>query len=138
MTFRTYASDAEAAYLREIEATVVESDSVNNTVVLDATVFYPTGGGQPHDTGTLSWDGGEARVVDVRGRGDEIAHQLDGPVPVAGTRVHGALDWDRRYLLMRTHSALHVLCGVVWRDHGALVTGGNMEPGQARMDFELG
>ena len=136
MTERSYAADPDSAYVTSMEATVTAVDG--DAVVLDATVFYATGGGQPHDVGTLDWDGGQARVVEVRSRGDDIVHRLDGPVPAAGTRVRGSIDWDRRYLLMRTHSALHVLCGVIWRDHGAAVTGGNMEPGAARMDFEFG
>ena len=138
MTERLYAHDADSAYLREMEARVVDSEPAAGVVVLDATVFYPTGGGQPHDTGTLAWEGGTARVVEVSTRGDDIAHRLEGAIPSPGLVVHGVIDWERRHLLMRTHSALHVLCGVVWRDHAALVTGGNMEPGLARMDFELG
>lgn len=106
-------------------------------LTLDRTAFYPGGGGQPHDVGALSWDGGTARVVRVKGSGTAIWHSLDGEVPAVGTAVRGALDWERRYQLMRTHTALHVLCGVVWRDYGALVTGGNMEPLQGRMDFEF-
>ncbi len=106
-------------------------------MVLDRTVFYPTGGGQPHDTGTLRWDGGEARVVEVRKQGADVWHTLEGAVPAAGTQVEGTIDWDRRHRLMRTHTALHVLCGVIWNEWGVPVTGGNMEPLSARMDFEL-
>jgi misacylated tRNA(Ala) deacylase len=123
------------SYLREMEATVMRVEG--ERVALDRTVFYAQSGGQPADHGTLSWPGSEARVLDVRRSGDEILHQLDGPVPAAGTRVRGILDWERRYALMRAHTALHVLCGVIWRDYGASVTGGSMEPGSARMDFEL-
>ena len=91
-------------------------------------------------TGTLAWDGGEAAIVDTRyGDGGAIVHILEegASAPAAGTAVHGVLDWERRYQLMRTHTAMHILCGVIWRDYGASVTGGNMEPGRARMDFEL-
>jgi misacylated tRNA(Ala) deacylase len=123
------------SYLREMEATVTRV--AGERVALDRTVFYAQSGGQPADHGMLSWPGGEARVVDVRRSGDEVLHQLDGPVPGAGTRVRGVLDWQRRYALMRAHTALHVLCGVIWRDYGAPVTGGSMEPSSARMDFEL-
>jgi misacylated tRNA(Ala) deacylase len=123
------------SYLREMEATVTRVEG--ERVALDRTAFYAQSGGQPADHGTLSWPGGEARVVDVRRSGDEVLHQLAGPVPAAGTRVRGILDWQRRYALMRAHTALHVLCGVIWRDYGASVTGGSMEPGSARMDFEL-
>ncbi len=119
------------AYLRDVSATVTTVDA--GRVALDRTVFYPTGGGQPHDTGTL----GGARVVDVRKEGDEVWHVVEGPVPDIGATVEAHLDWDRRYALMRTHTALHVLCGVIWHRWGKAVTGGNMEPLSARMDFEF-
>jgi misacylated tRNA(Ala) deacylase len=132
MTGLLYQTDS---YLREFEATVTASDG--QAVALSRTALYPGGGGQPHDTGTLNWENGSARVVKVQKQGDEVWHTLEGEVPPVGTSVHGALDWIRRYQLMRTHTALHVLCGVVWRDYGALVTGGNMDPLQGRMDFEF-
>jgi misacylated tRNA(Ala) deacylase len=119
------------AYLREFEATVVVVDG--QRVGLDRTAFYPTGGGQPHDTGTL--DG--VAVVDVRTDGSTVWHTLDGPIPEIGATVKGILDWDRRHQLMRTHTALHILCGVVWNEWRVPVTGGNMEPLTARMDFEF-
>jgi misacylated tRNA(Ala) deacylase len=108
-------------------------------VVLDQTAFYPTGGGQPHDLGRLDGDGWSGDVVDVRKDGPEIVHILaaDAPLPNVGAAVRGEIDWHRRYALMRMHSALHVLCGTVYRDYGALVTGGNMSPDHARMDFEM-
>ncbi|MGI8794759.1 MAG: alanyl-tRNA editing protein [Acidimicrobiales bacterium] len=123
------------AYAREFEATVVALDDDGRRVALDQTLFYPTGGGQPHDTGTL--DG--VAVVDVRKEGEIVWHALGGagPVPNIGQVVAGQIDWDRRHALMRTHTALHVLCGVIWHDHGKAVTGGNMEPLSARMDFEF-
>jgi misacylated tRNA(Ala) deacylase len=107
-------------------------------VVLDRTVFYARGGGQPGDTGWLIWDGGKARVTDtVRGDGGPI-HVVEGDDrPPVGAHVTTEIDRERRYLLMRTHTALHALSGIVFRDYGAKVTGGNMEPGVARMDFEL-
>jgi misacylated tRNA(Ala) deacylase len=123
------------AYAREVEATVLDASA--HGVVLDRTVFYARGGGQPGDTGRLRWEGGEARVVDTVRREGRPLHVLEGPAPPAGARVHAELDWGRRHLLMRTHTALHALSAVVWRSHGAKVTGGNMEPGAARMDFEL-
>ena len=123
------------ATLRTFEATVLERD--DSGVVLDRTAFYVTGGGQPHDTGVLRWDGGEARVVDVRKKGDGAWHILDGDIPAIGTRVTGEIDWDRRHALMRTHTALHVLCGVIWNTWGKAVTGGDMQPMAARMDFEF-
>lgn len=132
MTTLLYHTDS---YLRAVDATVTRVDG--DRVALDQTVFYAQSGGQPADHGVLTWPGGTARVVDVRRSGDEVWHQLDGPPPAAGSGMHGALDWERRYALMRAHSALHVLCGVIWRDYGAPVTGGAMEPGSARMDFEF-
>lgn len=121
------------AYLRECVATVV--DVRDNAVVLDKTIFYYTGGGQPHDTGVL---GGNV-VVDVRKDGDDVLHYLiDGAaLPSVGDVVECSLDWDRRHRLMRTHTAMHVLCGVIWNEWKVPVTGGNMEPLSARMDFEL-
>ena len=119
------------AYLTRMDATVVAVDG--NRVALDRTVFYPTGGGQPHDTGTLAG----APVTDVRKEGELVWHTLEGPLPEAGQRVRGEIDWHRRHQLMRTHTALHVLCGVIWNAWGTPVTGGNMEPLSARMDFEF-
>ena len=125
----------EDSYLKEFEATVVET--TEDGVVLDSTAFYIGGGGQPFDTGVLVSGGQEYPVTRV-GRSDgKIVHRIDGPLPDVGTAVTGRIDWERRYLLMRTHTALHILCGVVWRDYGAKVTGGDMQPGTARMDFEL-
>ena len=121
------------AYLRECEATVVEVRE--NAVVLDRTVFYYTGGGQPHDTGTID---GHA-VVDVRKDGAVVVHHLaqGSPVPAVGATVRCEIDWERRHRLMRTHTAMHVLCGVIWNEWKVPVTGGNMEPLSARMDFEF-
>jgi misacylated tRNA(Ala) deacylase len=117
---------------------VVAVDPEANAVLLDRTVFYPGGGGQPADTGLLVGASGESwRVSGARKRGDDVWHAVDGEPPAPDSRVSAELDWERRYRLMRTHSALHVLCGVVWRDHGASVTGGNMEPLSGRMDFEF-
>ena len=123
------------SYLKEFEARVVET--TEDGVVLDSTAFYIGGGGQPFDTGVLVSGGQEYPVTRV-GRSDgKIVHRIDGPLPGVGAAVTGRIDWERRYLLMRTHTALHILCGVVWRDYGAKVTGGDMQPGTARMDFEL-
>src|SRR3954453_3616796 len=128
MTDLLYLRDA---YLREFDARVVEVR--DDAVALDRTAFYPTGGGQPHDTGAL--DG--LAVSNVRKEGDLVWHTVDGDVPALGAAVHGVVDWDRRHRLMRTHSAMHVLCGVIWNEWGKAVTGGNMEPLEARMDFEF-
>ncbi|HEX9124500.1 MAG TPA: alanyl-tRNA editing protein [Actinomycetota bacterium] len=123
------------AYARACEAVVTIADV--DGVVLDRTVFYARGGGQPGDTGVLRWDAGEVRVTDTVKRAGEVVHVVEGGAPPPGTAVSAEIDWDRRHTLMRTHSALHALSGIVWRDYGAKVTGGNMEPGVARMDFEL-
>jgi misacylated tRNA(Ala) deacylase len=129
------------AYLREFEAAVTEVDPVQGRVALRRTAFYPGGGGQPCDVGRLSWDSGSATVTKVgrdRERPDLLWHWLEGEdLPAVGTETHGRLDWDRRHLTMRTHTALHILCGVIWADHGVAVTGGNMEPGTGRLDFPL-
>jgi misacylated tRNA(Ala) deacylase len=126
------------AYARSTDAGVVEVDPDANAVLLDRTVFYPGGGGQPADIGILQGaSGGSWRVTGARKRGDDIWHALEGELPALDTQVTAEIDWERRHALMRTHSALHVLCGVVWRDHGASVTGGNMEPLSGRMDFEF-
>jgi misacylated tRNA(Ala) deacylase len=127
--------------LRGMDATVIEVDPEARLVLLDRTVFYPGGGGQPSDSGTLrrAADGQAWPVVGARKGPEGVWHELGGddPVPETGEQVHGELDWERRYRLMRMHTALHVLCGVVFRDYGALVTGGNMGPERARMDFEM-
>ena len=132
MTELLYLRDAE---LRDFEARVVQVDG--ERVALDRTAFYPTGGGQPHDTGVLTWDGGAAQVVDVRKEAEAVWHAVEGDVPAEGTLVRGEIDWHRRHALMRTHTALHVLCGVIWNEWSVPVTGGNMEPLSARMDFEF-
>jgi misacylated tRNA(Ala) deacylase len=132
------------AYARSTEARVLAVDEGGETplVVLDRTVFYPGGGGQPPDSGLLlrASDGRSWAVRAARKSGGDIVHELEpleGGPPAVGDVVSVDLDWDRRHALMRTHTALHALCGVVWRDYGALVTGGNMEPGAGRMDFEF-
>jgi misacylated tRNA(Ala) deacylase len=130
------------AYTRSVEARIVAVDDADGTlVVLDRTVFYPGGGGQPSDRGTLlrAADGRTWTIASARKSGGDTVHQLEAGVepPTVGDVVVADLDWARRLSLMRTHTALHALCGVVWRDYGALVTGGNMEPGTGRMDFEF-
>ena len=125
------------AYLSEAEGSVLQVTPEG--VFLDRTVFYARGGGQPGDVGVIRWDGGEVDVVDtIRHDGMPLHVVAEGSaLPDPGTPVHGVIDWERRYRTMRTHTALHALSGVVFRDFGAKVTGGNMEPGIARMDFEL-
>lgn len=125
------------SYLSTAEGSVTEV--TDGGLFLDRTVFYARGGGQPGDVGTITWDGGSVEVIDtVRKDGKPFHVVADGAeLPDPGTAVEGAIDWARRYLTMRTHTALHALSGVVYRDFGAKVTGGNMTPGEARMDFEL-
>ncbi len=134
------------SYADRISATVVSATAADegrgSLVVLDRTVFYPGGGGQPADRGLFlrAADGRRWTVRTARREGGEIVHELDsedGDPPAVGDLLEVDLDWARRHLLMRTHTALHALCGVVWRDYGAQVTGGNMEPGSGRMDFEF-
>jgi misacylated tRNA(Ala) deacylase len=133
----THRLDLDDPSVREWDAVVINS-SAEDGIVLDRSAFYPGGGGQPPDEGVLLWGGVRTRIVGTR-RGDEqYLLPADGdPLPPPGTPVRGALDDERRTALMRTHSGLHVLCGVVFRDYGALVTGGNMEPLSARMDFDM-
>ena len=125
----------EDSYLQEFEGTV--TDIIDSGVVLDRTSFYPGGGGQPCDTGVIEWDGESSQIYQVSKIEGKLVHKVNGPIPDLGSSVKGRIDWIKRYQLMRTHTALHILCGVVWRDFGAQVTGGNMTPLQARMDFEL-
>lgn len=129
--------DLADATLREWDATVIASDAESG-IVLDRSAFYPGGGGQPPDHGVLLWGGVQTRIVDAR-RGDDVAliAHPDDPLPPAGTSVRGAIEDDRRTALMRTHSGLHLLSGVVFRDFGALVTGSNMDPLSGRLDFNL-
>ena len=127
------------AYLKTFEATAVEVDPVGHRVALDRTAFYPGGGGQPHDVGQLQWSDGLAPVTSVKTEGALIWHILPSgaALPDPGIVLEGSLDWERRHLLMRTHTALHMLCGVIYADYGVAVTGGNMKPGEGRLDFEL-
>ena len=132
MTEALYQTDA---YLKEFDAVVTAVDG--NKVGLDRTAFYPGGGGQPNDVGTLTAHGQTWNVLKAGKQGADIWHELDREAPPIGMPVRGAINWVRRYQLMRTHTAMHILCGVIFRDYGASVTGGNMEPLKGRMDFEF-
>lgn len=132
MTELLYLSDA---YAKSATAQVVAHE--DGAIVLDRTVLYATGGGQPHDTGTVTWGSNSAEVTDVRKSGLDVHHTIDGDMPEVGTEVTVTVDWERRHQLMRTHTALHILCGVIWNEWQVQVTGGNMEPLKARMDFEF-
>lgn len=136
MTELLYYTDA---YLREFDAVVTAVEG--SAIALDRTAFYPGGGGQPHDVGRLEVESSTFDVLKVRLTGDTVWHELGGDLTglqdLTGRRAHGSLNWQRRYQLMRTHTAMHILCGVIFRDYGASVTGGNMEPLRGRMDFEF-
>jgi len=132
MTVALYYQDA---YLREFEAQVLRVET--DRLLLDRTAFYPGGGGQPADRGAVQGVAGAGSVLEVKKDGGEIWHQLEGDLPPAGSKISASLDWERRYQLMRTHTAMHILCGVIWRDYRASVTGGQMSPLQGRMDFEF-
>jgi len=136
MTELLYQTDS---YLRTFEAVITALDEDNHGVILDRTAFYPGGGGQPYDTGTIEVNGRPFSVSRGRKNGPDIVHLLEGneSLPAIGSKVVGSIHWERRYQLMRTHTAMHILCGVIFRDYGASVTGGDMEPLKGRMDFEF-
>ena len=136
MTKLLYQTDG---YLKSFEARVTAIDSENHAVALDQSAFYPGGGGQPADSGNLTIAGVTYPVKRAKKVGDEVFHYLDGdaPLPEVGATALGQIDWVRRYKLMRTHTAMHILCGVIFRDYGASVTGGDMDPLEGRMDFEF-
>lgn len=136
MTELLYQTDS---YLKEFQAQVTAVDAETRAVTLDRTAFYPGGGGQPCDLGTLSMGTTQWQVEKTRKAGADVEHVLAAceSLPVVGDSLTGTLDWQRRYRLMRTHTAMHILCGVIFRDFGAQVTGGDMDLQQARMDFEF-
>ena len=127
------------SYIQYFEAKILAVDEESRTLVLDQTAFFPGGGGQPADRGALESGGLIYQVSKVRKVGDDVVHYIDGdlPLPSPGIQVRGQIDWQRRYSLMRVHTAMHILCGVIFRDYGAQVTGGDMDPLQVRMDFEF-
>ena len=136
MTELLYQTDS---YLKEFDATITSVLLSERTIIMDRTAFYPGGGGQPCDFGTLTSEGTAYSVEKVKKQGEDVLHFLAGdlPLPSVGTATRGSLDWTRRYALMRTHTALHVLCGTIFRDYGAHVTGGDMQPLKGRLDFEF-
>lgn len=136
MTELIYQTDS---YLKKFNAKVISTNPDLHGVVLDRTAFYPGGGGQPYDTGTLTYNDTTAQLLRVKRVDTKYLHLLEksAPLPEVGSEVTGLLDWERRYQLMRVHTAMHILCGVIFRDYGAQVTGGNMEPLKGRMDFEF-
>jgi misacylated tRNA(Ala) deacylase len=136
MTELLYQTDS---YLRVFDARIIRTDLESHGVILDRTAFYPGGGGQPRDTGVLKYNNLSLRIERSKKIGEDVIHYLetDSPIPKIGSIVYGSIDWEQRYQIMRTHTALHLLCGVVFRDYGASVTGGDMEPLKGRMDFEF-
>jgi len=128
----------EDSYIQTFQAQIKSVDDENHAVILDRTAFFPGGGGQPADSGTLNAGEVFFNVKRARRIGSELAHIIAGDLlPNLGDTVIGKIDWEHRYQLMRTHTAMHILCGVIFRDYGASVTGGNMEPLRGRMDFEF-
>ncbi len=127
------------SYIQEFPATVTKVDLEGVAITLDRTAFYPGGGGQPADSGIIKIDDVSVPIKRARTAGADVLHIIDGEfdLPQVGKEVIGKLDWDHRYQLMRTHTAMHILCGVIFRDYGASVTGGSMEPMAGRMDFEF-
>jgi misacylated tRNA(Ala) deacylase len=136
MTDLIYQMDS---YIKDFTACITKIDPENNAIILDRTAFYPGGGGQPADTGTIKVNDTLLAVKKARKIGPDVLHIISGEFefPEPGKEVSGELDWERRYQLMRTHTAMHILCGVIFRDYGASVTGGSMEPMAGRMDFEF-
>ncbi len=125
------------SYLKEFKAKVIEIFAEENAIVFDRTAFYPTGGGQPCDFGEIEYNGKISTVSKVKKIDGRIMHFVDGDLPEAGTEIVGRIDWERRYKMMRTHTAMHSLSAIVWRDYKAQVTGGNIEPLAGRLDFEF-
>jgi len=136
MTELLYQGDS---YLKEFDAVVKNVEPAMHAIVLDQTAFFPGGGGQVHDRGHLSFDKFHADVIRIKNSPQGILHFFEEgqQLPQMGEQVHGTIDWDHRYKVMRTHTAMHILCGTIFRDYGALVTGGNMDPLSGRMDFEF-
>ena len=136
MTTLLYQTDS---YQKYFDARVLSHDPEAHAVILDQTAFYPGGGGQPADSGYLSHNESRYKISRAKKAGEHVLHLVEGglPLPEIGSIVQGEIDWERRYQLMRTHTAMHILCGAIFRDYGALVTGGDMDPLAGRMDFEF-
>lgn len=134
MTELLYQKDS---YLKEFEGEIIEVNHEDKTVILDKTAFYPTGGGQKSDTGVLVSGDKNFKVINVKKKGDKVLHYIEEELPTVGMKVIGKINWDNRYKFMRTHTAMHALCGVIWNEYKGVVTGGDMEPLKGRMDFEL-
>ncbi|MFC1898170.1 alanyl-tRNA editing protein [Candidatus Cloacimonadota bacterium] len=134
MTELLYLNDS---YLKEFKAKVIETFAEENVIVLDRTAFYPTGGGQPCDFGEIKFAGKTSKVIKVKKIDGKIMHFLEDDIPDVDTEILGKIDWERRYKIMRTHTSMHSLSAIVWRDYHAQVTGGNIEPLAGRLDFEF-
>ncbi len=125
------------AYLRNFTAKILAVDPGQQAILMDKTAFYPGGGGQPSDQGIIHFSGISDEMIKIFKKENALWHVVEGALPEIDQTVQGVIDWERRYRLMRTHTAMHILCGVIWRDYQAQVTGGNMEPLSGRMDFEF-
>jgi misacylated tRNA(Ala) deacylase len=134
MTIELFSNNS---YIKTFKAAVKELDPDEKAVVLDQTAFFPGGGGQPCDLGVLTQNGNHFEVIKTVRKNGEIVHLMKDSLPEPGTSIEGTIDWARRYQLMKTHTALHIMCGVIWRDYEAQVTGGNMDPTKGRLDFEI-
>ena len=136
MTILLYQTNS---YIQSFQAFIEAVDAEGCAVVLDQTAFFPGGGGQPSDRGTLIAGDHVFHVKSARKEDDRVFHFIENGVnlPAVGTCIRGQIDWEMRYQLMRTHTAMHILCGVIFRDYGASVTGGDMQPLKGRMDFEF-
>jgi len=136
MTILLYQTDS---YLRSFDATITKLAQDNQGIILDQTIFYPGGGGQPSDSGKIIIENKDYTVKHARKKGLNVIHVLAENIPYIDVNmpIKGEIDWERRYQLMRTHTAMHILCGVIFRDYGASVTGGSMDPLKGRMDFEF-
>jgi misacylated tRNA(Ala) deacylase len=125
------------SYKQNLNTKILAIDVDKNAVQLESTIFYPGGGGQPTDHGWIDFDSKKHPILKTERDGKRLWYIIKGAIPEVDDKIQLHIDWERRYQLMRTHTAMHILCGVIWRDYQAQVTGGNMEPLSGRMDFEF-
>jgi len=133
MTQILYMNDIEGNYVKEFDAIVTKRKS--DYVVLDQTAFYPLGGGQPSDIGYLEWDDKKVKVKEVIKKGDTVKHIIDGEKPLVGTKVHGLIDWDKRYAHMKMHTAQHIISGIIFDNYNARTVGNQIHADYSRVDF---
>ena len=120
-------------YIKEFDATVTKNKK--DYVCLDQTAFYPLGGGQPSDIGFLKWDDKKSEIKEVIKKGDTIKHIINGEKPPVGTKVHGNINWDRRYSHMKMHTAQHIISGIIFDDYNARTVGNQIHADYSRVDF---